>query len=144
MSVTGYLWLVAVACAVGGAPGGGGAPSGGVPLVEGEVVFDGEVRAFAGARAYVRLEDVTRADGPAGVVAEQVLEVSAAGGRVVPLSFALTGVVADARASYSVRVHVDVDGDGRVSPGDYVTMQSYPAVTRGHPSRVTVRVHLVE
>ena len=138
MSMAGGVWLAALVCAVGRAP------TGGAPVVEGEIVFDGEVRAFAGAKAYVRLEDVSRADAPAAVVAEQVLEASAAGGRAAPLSFALSGAAPDARAAYSVRVHVDVDGDGRIGPGDYVTTESYPAVTRGHPSRVTVRVRLVE
>lgn len=36
-----------------------------------------------------------------------------------------------------VWVHVDVDGDGEVSKGDYITMQSYPV--RGGAMRVEVR-----
>ena len=28
-------------------------------------------------------------------------------------------------------VHLDVDGDGRVSKGDYITMESYPIATGG-------------
>ena len=29
----------------------------------------------------------------------------------------------------TVFVHVDVDGDGQISKGDYITMQSYPCTT---------------
>jgi hypothetical protein len=48
----------------------------------------------------------------------------------------------DARTRYAVRV--DVDGDGHVSRGDYVSMESYPVLTFDSPSRVTIRVRPVE
>ena len=47
-------------------------------------------------------------------------------------------------ASDNIRVHIDVDRDGRVSRGDYITMESYPVLTWGHPDRVTVRVREVK
>ena len=37
----------------------------------------------------------------------------------------------------TVYVHVDVDGDGKVSEGDFITMQSYPC--RGGAMTVEVR-----
>jgi hypothetical protein len=55
----------------------------------------------------------------------------------------LQGRVPDMRARYQVRVHVDVDKDGKVSRGDYITTESYPVLTFGHPSRVRVRVRPV-
>ncbi|HYH92499.1 MAG TPA: hypothetical protein VD763_05010 [Candidatus Saccharimonadales bacterium] len=42
----------------------------------------------------------------------------------------------------SIYVHLDVDGDGRVSIGDYVTMASYP-VPATDATRVTVEVRRV-
>lgn len=36
-----------------------------------------------------------------------------------------------------VQVHVDVDGDGKVSEGDFITMQSYPC--RGGAMSVEIR-----
>ena len=39
----------------------------------------------------------------------------------------------------TVFVHVDVDGDGRVSSGDYLTTQSYPIPREPEP-RLTVEV----
>ena len=59
------------------------------------------------------------------------------------VQLALEGTIPDERARYAVRVHVDIDGDGQVSRGDYLNMESYPVLTYGHPSRVTVRVQEV-
>lgn len=45
--------------------------------------------------------------------------------------------VAEGGAYPTVFVHVDVDGDGEISEGDYITMQSYPC--RGGAMTVEVR-----
>jgi uncharacterized protein YuzE len=34
---------------------------------------------------------------------------------------------------YAIRVHIDLDRDGKISGVDYINMQSYPVLTRGHP-----------
>ena len=110
-------------------------------LVHGEVVFDETGRSFSGATVYVRLEDVSRADAPARIVAEQILhDIAHTAGTATQLQFALEGAVPDERARYAVRVHVDVDGDGQVSRGDFLSMESYPVLTYGDPNNVTVRV----
>jgi hypothetical protein len=54
------------------------------------------------------------------------------------------GQIPDDQASYTVRVHMDVDGDGRVSRGDYLRMESVPVLTHGYPNRVTVRAREVQ
>jgi hypothetical protein len=41
-------------------------------------------------------------------------------------------------------VLVDLDGDGKISKGDYISMQSYPVLTFGSPSEVTIEVKQVE
>ncbi|HEY0078884.1 MAG TPA: YbaY family lipoprotein [Pyrinomonadaceae bacterium] len=116
------------------------------PLVTGSILFDEDAGAFSGATVYVRLEDVTYADAASKVLAEQVMrDVSRAeGGSDYPLEFRLYGRLTDKRASYNLRVHVDVDGDGEVSLHDYVTMQSYPVLTQGRPRKLNVRVHEVK
>jgi hypothetical protein len=50
----------------------------------------------------------------------------------------------DEGAGYSVRVHVDLDGDRRVSRGDFISTESHPVLTLGRPDRVTVRVREVK
>jgi uncharacterized lipoprotein YbaY len=115
------------------------------PLVTGSIIFDEDAGTFSRATVYVRLEDVTYADAASKVLAEQVMrDVSRAEGSDRPLEFKLYGRLADKRASYNLRVHVDVDGDGEVSLHDYITMQSYPVLTQGHPRKLTVHVHEVK
>ena len=112
-------------------------------LVSGQVILN-EIRSFSGATVYVRLEDVTRADVPSVVVAEQIIQdVSYSADNQQEIAFLLTGMAPDPRARYNVRVHVDVDGDERISQGDYLSMQSYPVLTDGHPDHVSVRLHQV-
>lgn len=113
-------------------------------LLRGRVIFDDATEPFSGATLYVFLEDTTLADAGAVIVAETVL------GRMAydpaernDLTFALDGVVPDERAHYAVRVLVDLDGDGRVSRGDFVNVESYPVLTWGHPREVSVRVERV-
>ena len=96
------------------------------------------------AKAYVQLLDVGAADASSRVIAEQVLtDISqkASSGQSIP--FVLYGAIPDERGSYTISVHVDVDGDGKISRGDYITMQSYPVLTFGYPDRVSVEVKKV-
>jgi uncharacterized lipoprotein YbaY len=112
-------------------------------LVSGQIILDG-TRSFSGVTVYVRLEDVTRVGAPSVTVAEQVIpEVSYRAGSRQEVAFDLTGREPDPRARYNVRVHVDVDDDGRISQGDYLSTQSYPVLTDGHPDQVTVYVSRV-
>lgn len=120
--------------------------SGKTTCVQGEIVFDEDTRSFDGAIAYVRLEAVTLADASATVVSQQVIHrVAHHRGDTTPVTFALPapGEVNE-RAGYSVRVHVDLDGDRRVSRGDFISMESHPVLTLGRPDRVTVRVREVK
>ena len=89
-----------------------------------------------GAVAYVRLLDTSLADAPSTVVAEQAIEGIAAGKEI---GFALYGEIRNWRADYNVSVHIDVDGDRRVSVGDCITVQSYPVITFGRPRKVRVQ-----
>lgn len=114
------------------------------PLVTGSVILGGELKSFTNATVYVRLEDVSRADGAAIVAAEDVLKgVSHRAGDEARLEFALYGASPAENADYSLSVHVDVDADGEISRGDYISTQSYPVLTYGRPNRVEVRVEEV-
>ncbi len=113
------------------------------PLVEGEIKFE-EAPPFSGATMYVRLEDVSVADAPARVVAEDTRRGVSFDPRAgESLKFAIEGAEPDPKASYSVRAHIDIDGDGQVSRGDFISMQSYPVLTFGYPRQVSVLVRRV-
>jgi putative lipoprotein len=106
--------------------------------VSGAVVFKQAVPAHGTIR--VRLEDTSRADAAARVLAEVIeplTEPVAAGERRL---FRLTVPDVDERARYEVRVHVDRSGSGVISPGDLITTRAYPVLTRGASDHVDVEV----
>lgn len=114
------------------------------PLVSGEILFSKYAQSFSGATVYVRLEDVSNADAPSKVIAEQILrDISYKAQSKAPLAFSIHGNSVNAKASYAIRVHVDTDDDKVVSLGDYISMESYPVLTFGFPNKVSVRVQKV-
>jgi putative lipoprotein len=120
----------------------GGAGSGDV--VTGAIRFPEGTPAFVDATVRISLLDVTRADAPSRVVAEEAISHAIhPGGAGEGFAFALRAGAIDARGRYVIRVHVDVDGDGRVSQGDYVSMASYPVLTFGHATHVVVDVRRI-
>src|SRR5262249_28815935 len=113
-------------------------------VLTGEIVFPRPPPSLGAATVYVRLLDASLADAPARVVAEVVL--TELGGQVVAegtLPFTLRGQVDDPTSRLTVSVHVDLDGDGAISRGDYINRASVPVLTRGHPSQVRVPVQEV-
>jgi uncharacterized lipoprotein YbaY len=110
-------------------------------LVSGRILFGKELTAFTDATVYVCLENVSRADAASLAAAKQVLPgVSHQAGKDETLNFSLYGDGIDEGSDYAIRVHVDVDGDGQISPGDYVSPESHPVLTFGRPRSVDVRV----
>lgn len=113
-------------------------------VVSGTILFGADLNPFVGATVYARIEDAGRADARAQVVAESVLPSVAAGGPPpVRIEFKIEAPLLEPRAGYGIRVHVDVDGDGRVGIGDYVSTASHPLQSGGHSTRVTIPVKRV-
>lgn len=111
------------------------------PLVSGEIRFAQPPHLPADAKAYVRLLETGMADAPSQMIAEQGLtNISEQANSGQPIPFKLLGNLKDERGSYTLSVLVDVDGDGKISKGDYINMQSYPVLTFGYPSEVSVLV----
>ena len=114
-------------------------------VIRGQIVFEDDASAFSDATLYVTLEDVTYADSKAIIVGTVVKEnISYDPAAPEPLTFELPVEVPERNALYNIRAHFDLDGDGEISPGDYVNTQSYPVITRGHPLEVSVRVSRIK
>jgi uncharacterized lipoprotein YbaY len=90
---------------------------------------------------YVRVQDTGVADAAAVTVAEQILKGVDIVPGAAPIPFEVHGVPENARAHYAVRVHADVNGNGAVSRGDYVSTRSFPVGTsrKSAPVRITAR-----
>ena len=115
-----------------------------MPVVIGTIVFGVDLELFAGATVYVRLEDVSRINTSALVVAETVLQDVRAGGQVQNrIEFTINAPPLDSRARYVVRVHVDVDVDGQVGIGDYVSTVSHAVNAGGGTTTLLIPVKRV-
>ena len=112
-------------------------------VVRGTVRFFEEVDVPSGARLYVRLLDVTFTDAPSRTVAEQVLTLARGRAGERRLAFSLELETIDSHRTYIVSAHADLDGDGSISRGDWMTMESYPVLTLGNADRVDVIVKRV-
>lgn len=114
--------------------------------LKGEILFEGGVPLLSNATVRVQLQDVTRVDASSRIVAEQVRPgVSCQPGTEQPLRFSLeVPRELEEKASYTLRVHVDRDGSGAVSTGDYLTMQSYPVSSRDLHKPLTIVVRPVQ
>ena len=103
------------------------------------VVCSSVPRPSPGASLIVQIRDTSLQDAPATVLGEARTTVTR--GNDGLLARVLVSIPAITRHS-TVWAHVDVDGDGRVSRGDYVTMQSYP-LPPGPTIQVQVEVKAV-
>jgi hypothetical protein len=91
-----------------------------MPRAEGVVLLPDGEPALRGARARIRVEDVSRQDAPAGLLAEREAgPITEEQARLRRLPFAIE--YDDRGEGCAVRVHLDIDGDGAVGVGDYVT-----------------------
>jgi uncharacterized lipoprotein YbaY len=87
---------------------------------------------------YVRVEDVSRVDAAAEIVAEISIPIDhpLAAGAAVP--FKLTVPDIDDQAHYAIRAHLDTTGSRRIDPGDLISMESYPVATFGHSDEAII------
>lgn len=96
------------------------------------------------AAVHVRLEDVTRADAAARVIAETVIgDVRHDGGADTTVPFELVVQAAgaiDPQRSYCVRAWVDADADGSRGAGDLYSDLALPVLTHGFGNDVTILV----
>jgi uncharacterized lipoprotein YbaY len=109
--------------------------------VTGEILFDKDIGSFFGATAYVRLQDVSMSDAPSKAISEQILKnVGYDPNDPKPVAFSLYPENYDPTGRYIVSIHVDVNGNGVLDAGDLINMESYPVLTHGYPTKVTVKV----
>jgi hypothetical protein len=108
-------------------------------VVRGRILFQTDAQVFSGATAYVTLEDTTYADAPAEPVSswrrDDVAYPRDAAG--IPFAIKLETALSSQRR-YGLRVLIDVDGDGRLSHGDYLNTAAAP-VSGEEPIEIRVQ-----
>jgi uncharacterized lipoprotein YbaY len=107
--------------------------------VRGIVRFTPGVTVPGAGTIHVRLLDVSCADAASTVIVERSYPLIGA-----MAAFDLPVGAIDPSVSYAVSVHIDVDGDGAVSSGDFVSYARHAVLTFGHGQTVEVEVRRVE
>ncbi len=112
-------------------------------VVSGLAMFSDAAPEVSGAVARILVEEVSRADAPASLVAQMEIPdpILQPGQNSLPFSVRIDGI--DPQKHYAVRVHIDVDRDGQISRGDHISTESHPVVTQGAPTHVQVRVRRI-
>lgn len=110
-------------------------------LVRGEIMLPHDVTPFTPAHVLIELEDISRADAPSQVMARLLLAPrELREDDLIPFTIEVTASALNEQHLYSIRVHIDASGSGQVERGDYITVQSYPVLTRGYGDNVRVAV----
>jgi putative lipoprotein len=91
-----------------------------------------------GSPLLVELRDTSLADAPAVSLKQVRSTITRSGTSSVQITMD-PGSIPEGT---TVWVHLDVDRDGRVSVGDYITVESYPAAVSG-PQEMTIRLKRV-
>ncbi|HOZ96916.1 MAG TPA: YbaY family lipoprotein [Niabella sp.] len=110
----------------------------------GNIHLEKETPSFSDATLYVYLENETYADADSMIMATY----KTTGVRYhskIRNSFPFEIVCKDINPSdrYAIRVHIDIDRDGKVSRGDFINKQSYPVITFGYPNEISIIVHQI-
>jgi uncharacterized lipoprotein YbaY len=111
--------------------------------ISGTIQFEDVRQPAQDVTVYVRVEEVSRLDAPASRVAEVVLRGVHIFPGSPPIPFTMGEIFPVPSRRYVVRVHADVDGDGKVSRGDYVSVQSYPVLDTAEADSVDIVVREV-
>ena len=103
-------------------------------MVTGTVTYLQRIGLPPNATVVVTLEDVSLADAPATVMAEQTIETA---GQQVPIAFALTDDPAEIKPqhSYGVRAQIFYGDSLR-----WTSTMAYPVITQGSPTEVEIEV----
>ena len=109
-------------------------------LVTGKVFLKEDPGIDQDVSAYVQLLDTSRADAASVKVAETVYQVKLQDFFTNGLQFQLQVDEIDPRRRYEVNALVDLDKDGKMGKGDYISKQAYPVLTKGYPDYVEMEV----
>jgi putative lipoprotein len=130
------LALLLTGCAVATVvPEAGSGP--GANRVTGTVTYRERIALPPTAVVTVRLVDVSRADAPSVLVAQQVIHTA---GQQVPFEFALDYDPSRILASNTYAVQVRIEDGGRLL---FISDTMNPVITRGAPTRVDIVVRRI-
>ncbi|MGM0771083.1 MAG: YbaY family lipoprotein [Halobacteriota archaeon] len=112
--------------------------------VQGMIIFDEPVESFSNATIYLKVEDVSLQDVASVVISEDTIEgVSMDADNIQQVPYMIYHPDLQERMTYSLSVHVDVDGDGSLSNGDYYSTWHNPVPTDPGMHELDVHVEMI-
>ncbi|WP_319506995.1 YbaY family lipoprotein [uncultured Methanolobus sp.] len=112
--------------------------------IQGMIIFDEPVESFSNATVYLEVEDVSLQDVASTVISEEsIVGVSMNVSDIQPVTYLIKYPELEERRTYSLSVHVDVDGDGRLSNGDYYSTWHNPVPTDPGIHELDVHVEII-
>jgi hypothetical protein len=112
--------------------------------IQGMIIFDEPVESFSNATVYLEVEDVSLQDVASTVISEEsIVGVSMNASDIQPVPYLIQYPDLEERRTYSLSVHVDVDGDGRLSNGDYYSTWNNPVPTNPGVHELDVHVEII-
>lgn len=112
--------------------------------IRGMIIFDKTVESFSNATTYLKVEDVSLQDVSSIIIAEDIINsVSQNADDVQPVQYFINFPQLEERMTYSLSVHVDVDGDGSLSNGDYYSTWHNPVPTEPGAHELDVHVEMI-
>ncbi len=135
---TAVLWMLLLPSGCHSKPKSAEVPTMTIMTVTGTVAYRLRIALPPDAEVHVRLEDVSRADEPAIVVAEKRI---ASEGQQVPIAFTLPYDASRIIASHTYVVRATISSGGRLL---FTTTQAYPVLTNGAGHDVQILVEQVQ
>ncbi|NPE28796.1 hypothetical protein HNV12_12695 [Methanococcoides sp. SA1] len=112
--------------------------------VQGDIIFDEPVESFSNTTIYLKVEDVSLQDVSSVIISENsIIGVSMDADDIQTVSYLIYHPELDERMTYSLSVHVDVDGDGSLSKGDYYSTWHNPVPTEEGMHDLDVHVEMI-
>jgi hypothetical protein len=113
-------------------------------LIRGELLVEGDPFDLSGASVHVQLLDTSRADAASITISQFQVQALARGTTTsdrIPFEFNVDNL--DPRGYYILAAHIDINGDGQKSIGDYITMESFPLYTEDPSIYYVIKVRRI-
>lgn len=112
--------------------------------IQGIIIFDEPIETFSNATIYLKVEDVSLQDVGSRLITEKSIDgISVDENTVEPIPYMLSYPELDERMTYSLSVHIDIDGDGTLSSGDYYSPWNNPVPTELGAHELDIHVELI-
>ena len=109
-------------------------------LIQGEILLPPDAPSFSDADLIVKVQDTRESDAPARILARRIktgIAYDATQAKVVHFSITMSDSVKASGGTVSVLL--DLDGDGQITRGDYINMESYPITASLAKLRIRVQ-----